>query len=323
LNRRRCRSAGAPLVLRFLLLLALPALAADPPAAATPGKAGRAPCGGNGPANIDVSWVNIDAQQALESAVCDWFRDDPWRVRFSRLSFVPAPRAPETLSIAVELASAERARLHVTVSPEPYWTHDVALSAGLDETGVEIIAQTLHSITDAVVRSAPARARPKPVAGSAARAPDADAGQVTPSPAATDGNDRGGARDKAVAGRGLAAHTGIGFVAFLRGEEPTSYGPASSIAVDWSRQPTTLGSFFRGAPFTSDEKRAAGLEVKSSGAEAGMTRRFGAFELELLALARYQLSHTAYQVRDGQALTTLFESWRLQPGLSIGAGYAW
>jgi hypothetical protein len=59
------------------------------------------------------------------------------------------------------------------------------------------------------------------------------------------------------------------------------------------------------------------------GAEAGIARRFGAFELELLALVRYQLSHTAYQVQDGQALSTLFESWQLQPGLSLGAGYVW
>jgi hypothetical protein len=56
------------------------------------------------------------------------------------------------------------------------------------------------------------------------------------------------------------------------------------------------------------------------GAEAGIARRFGVFELELV---RYQLSHTAYEVRDGQVLSTLFESWQLQPGLSLGAGYVW
>jgi hypothetical protein len=400
--RIRFSSASASLALLYSFLLAPSALAADPPAAPSPEEAVPAPCGGSGPASIDVAWVNIEAKHALERAVCDWFRDERWRVRFTSVRLVPAPRAPETLSIAVELRSAERARLHVTVASKQYWTHDVALSTGLDETGVEIIAQTLHSIADAVTRAAPAAARPKPLAGGAARgAPAANAGpptpvtepapsnprgplgdpraELVPSPAVTAGPDRVGARDVVVAGRALPVHTGIGLVGFLRGQEPMSYGPALGIAVDWSRQQPSLGSFFRAALFTSGEKRVGGLEVKSSGvslgsgvslsvpfsalavrvalggsadlvaldvqvlaptelrlsgnrrarprfflgAEAGIARRFGAFELELLALVRYQLSHTAYQVQDGQALSTLFESWQLQPGLSLGAGYVW
>jgi hypothetical protein len=59
------------------------------------------------------------------------------------------------------------------------------------------------------------------------------------------------------------------------------------------------------------------------GAEAGADWQMGAFELELSALLRWQLSHTTYQVRDGDELLTVLEPWRLQPGVSITAAYIW
>ena len=59
------------------------------------------------------------------------------------------------------------------------------------------------------------------------------------------------------------------------------------------------------------------------GAEAGADWRVGAFELGLSALLRWQLSHTTYQVRDGDELVTVLDPWRLQPGVSMTVAYVW
>ena len=59
------------------------------------------------------------------------------------------------------------------------------------------------------------------------------------------------------------------------------------------------------------------------GAEAGADWQMGVFEIELSALLRWQLSHTTYQVREGDQILTVLAPWRLQPGMSITASYIW
>ena len=53
---------------------------------------------------------------ALRSAVCDWFREDGWQVRFtsqaSSPEAAPSPMPSRSLRITVELSSNELARLY-------------------------------------------------------------------------------------------------------------------------------------------------------------------------------------------------------------------
>jgi hypothetical protein len=57
--------------------------------------------------------------------------------------------------------------------------------------------------------------------------------------------------------------------------------------------------------------------------EAGLAWRSGPWELSGLAIARWQLLASHYQVQRGEAADSVLRPWRLQPGASLGAAYVW
>ncbi len=59
------------------------------------------------------------------------------------------------------------------------------------------------------------------------------------------------------------------------------------------------------------------------GLETGLTWRFGDLELGLLALVRWQLLSSHYQVQRAGQLETLLRPWRLQPGGTAEVAYVW
>jgi hypothetical protein len=117
-----------------------------------------ASCGGSGPDTLVLTLSRIPAESDLRSAICDWFSDEPWRVRFrsvgSELPHAQRPSAGE-LHVTILLASESSAQLNVTAPPreagEPLarWLERVPLSSGFDDVGIEVIAQTLHSTAQA------------------------------------------------------------------------------------------------------------------------------------------------------------------------------
>lgn len=278
---------GAPLAgLVLALASSAPARAAEP--AATAYEPARRPsCGGDGP-GVQITWVDIAAPEALERAVCDWFRDEPWRVRFAAAAaLAPAPRGAEAeLHLLVHIASSSQARLFVHAPGEPAWSYDVALPGPLDAASVEVLAQALHSTVQAATErrhaSAPPRAAqsreptatsPAPDApGRRARVPVAEPA-LEPSPLAQDVPISAGARvdpaPRARSGSPLPVHTGVGYLALLRGDEPLIHGPTLRITVDAQRQGPTLGGYFRGTLFSSGARDTTGISVRSSGVSLG------------------------------------------------------
>jgi hypothetical protein len=162
---------GAALVALGVALVGrpLPARAAEPLPAAEPAREHR--CGGAGPA-VSITWLDIAEPEALERAVCDWFRDEPWRVRFTTAT--PPARAARSsgavLRVLVRLASPGQASLLVQTGRDPAWSYDVVLPGPLDAAGVEVLAQALHSTVQAAAEriQRPATAPPPRRDGSTA-----------------------------------------------------------------------------------------------------------------------------------------------------------
>jgi hypothetical protein len=234
-------------------------------------------CGGAGPETLEVL-VKLDAtgtlapsdtDSALRRAICDWFREDRWRVRFSSRAPETA-RAPSALRIAIELPSPHSARLNAD-GPGGRWTHDVPLAAGLDDAGVEAVAEALHSTTQAEL--APplvAPARPA-AAGTAAAAPepaaaraDPDVPLLQPAPVTAAGEPSAAPQARA-SGRHLPVHTALGYQAYARGPEPVMHGPMLHIELDALSSALTLGASFRASLFTSATRRTTGFDVRTSG----------------------------------------------------------
>ena len=260
--------------LGWVLLLAgleTRARAADAPAAALE------VCGGAGPETLEVvvalatdttGAVALDETGgALRRAICDWFRDDRWRVRFA--SRAPASARPSTaLRIAIELRSPQSAHLDAD-GPGGRWTHEVPLPTGLDDAGIEAVAEALHSTTQA--QTAPplvahaARPAPAPAApGPAPAHPETDVPELLPAPVSAVGESSASARPRA-AGRHLPVHTGLGYQAYARGPEPIMHGPMLHIELDALTSPLTLGASFRAGLFTSATRRTTGFDVRTSG----------------------------------------------------------
>jgi hypothetical protein len=299
-----------------LLLVAWPehpALARDPPDARAANARAQG-CGGAGP-TLDVVLVGALAQHGLEAAICDWFRDEPWRVRFSNEAAM-TERSAGALRVVVRLPSAEQARLDVDGPAGRAWVHHVPFAAGLDEAGVEVLAQTLHSMVQAAAMPpSPARrgdddarvpgasgrlggghagvpssraataghasqpvaladdATPRtaaaPEADSAARAASTATAASTPTPEVPASPQPAAAPVRPSPtprppGRPLPVHTGVGYQAYLRGEEPPAHGPALRFALDWLPREPTLGSFVRLALLGASQQEVQGLSVDSS-----------------------------------------------------------
>jgi hypothetical protein len=252
---------------------------------------------GSGKASLEVVMVGLEraseggqtlelarAMPALRSAVCDWFREDAWQVRFGSQASAPEPAQPmsaRSLRITLELPSNQLARL-VADTGRGRGVHDVALSAGLDDAGVEAIAEALHSVAQAasaeavppVSGAAVARSSrgsgstPPPARESAAPAAapppgDRASSQAVPSSAA--GELAKGALPR-VQGKHYPVHTGLGYQAYARGPEPLMHGPALHIEMDALSAGVTLGAYVRAHLFSSGARREAGFDVRSSGA---------------------------------------------------------
>jgi hypothetical protein len=141
----------------------------------------------------------------------------------------------------------------------------------------------------------PQRASLEPIAdrspplpgGPAARASGAEAatpgaGNVLPSrDAATPSN----ARHAPASGRPVSVLTGLGYLMFLRGEEPLLHGPVLRVELDGAAGAASLGGYFNGVLFTSAEKQLPLLVVQTSGVSlgAGVSLRSSFSELGIRA----------------------------------------
>jgi hypothetical protein len=235
-------------------------------------------CGGSGPERLEIVVAaprdalapDTSATLELRRAICDWFRDDRWHVRFS--SGTPERRGGASLRIVLELTAAA-ARMQAD-GLRGRWTHDVPLVAGLDETGVEAVAEALHSAVQAEL-APPIVARPSALRSSAAPrttlATPADAAPppLEPAPVTAVGERRAAQRPH-VEGHHLPVHTALGYQLYARGPEPSMHGPALHIEVDALPWAVTLGAYFRASLFTSATRRVTGFDVRSSGASLSL-----------------------------------------------------
>lgn len=329
--------------------------------------AGLAACGA-GKAPLEIVLLTPPAARvelaaaSLRDASCDWFRDDRWTVSFTQLPALPEPRPSPSLRLILELPSLQSARLHVD-APSGRSVHDVPLTSGLDDAGIEALAEALHSTAEA--------------AGAMAVPERNDAPDI---PRASAGHDSARvSRARGEEGRHLPVHTALGYQAYARGPEPFMHGPALHVELDALALPVIGAAFLRASAFTSGTRRAGGFAVRSSGAsfslgvaasvpigrltaraaasggvdrvaldvrvidrtlvrslpnrdvaprffnavEAGVRWRLGSFELAFDALARLLWNETSYQVLDGERAQTLFQPWQLQPGAVLELGYIW
>ncbi|MEO8181563.1 MAG: hypothetical protein ABI895_22230 [Deltaproteobacteria bacterium] len=264
-----------------------------------------ASCGGSGPDVLVLTLSRIPQESDLRSAICDWFSDEPWRVRLrsigSELPRAEQPSAGE-LRVTILRASESSAQLNVTAPPRDEggapsrWLERVALSSGFDDVGIEVIAQTVHSTAQAnharAFRPAPplAAARavlPLPVAAAtavpAAAAPP-DPALASASPAAAEvpavsspsgplgapvDQDRSRADFGLVPANPLGVHTALGYQFHARGGEPLTHGPSLRVELDWLSRTVVLASFVRGALFTSSPVRSRSVEIGLEGMGLG------------------------------------------------------
>lgn len=288
---RRARSVRATLG-ALLLAQLVPAHAAHalPP---EPRAAALAPCG-DGKGRLEIVMLpppspaslapDAAILRALRDAVCDWFRDDRWSVSFSQQAALPEPSA-RGLRLSLELR-VELARLHIDTTSGRS-VHDVPLASGLDDAGVEAVAEALHSAIQAAsvelhpgseatpsasFSSERAHALATPARASAAEPPSASPSS-TPG-VATAGRDEatpdGGATRvrasrAAARGRQFPVHTALGYQAYARGAEPFMHGPALHVELDALSRAVTLGGSFRASAFTSGARRSGGFAVGSRG----------------------------------------------------------
>ena len=270
-------------------------------------------CGGSGPDSLVLTLSRIPEEAALRSAICDWFSDEPWRVRFLSVGS-ELPRAERAsageLRVTILLASESSAQLNVTApgrgagSTPARWLERVPLHDGLDEVGIEVLAQTLHSTAQASLARAfvPAPPPPAPPVARPAVADAAAADAIThaspivvsavvaavepagapPVPAAAPEPSTPEAQliapaDEAHAradfapypARARHVHSALGYQFYARGGEPLTHGPALRLELDWLSRTVVLGSFVRTALFTSTPAQSGGVEIGLEGMGVG------------------------------------------------------
>lgn len=302
---RRRPSLGFAVLWLALPCSIAPAAGAEPPALAPRAPAARvlAPCGGTGPETLEIVVAPAAAPSgpALRRAVCDWFRDDRWRVRW--VSPAPLPeRRLDVLRVVIDPTSSGGVRLNGE-GPRGRWMHELPVPTELDDTGVEAVAEALHSTAQAEIapplmprrprasEPAPAPTLPSrpPLAASTARdeplanrpsrvssrpqtttapplRPD-----IQPAPRAPVARAPGGERPTpaaprpALAGELLRVHTALGYLAYARGPEPLLHGPSLHLELDALPRGVTLGASFRASLLTSATRRTLGFDVRTSG----------------------------------------------------------
>jgi len=225
-------------------------------------------CGGQGPDVLLLTLIQIPEEPELRRAICDWFSDEPWHVSFRSLGeALPRAEYPSQGELCVTLLlSPEYAQLNVTApardesSAPARWLERVPLVSGLDEVGVEVVAQTLHSTAQASLSRAPLPPAPAPplpppllpsvVTSTGPRSLD------VPAPAPS-------------SGWRPPVHTAVGYQLYAHGSEPMTHGPSLRIELDWLSRSVVLGAFARTALFTSTAARAGGVELDLTGLGLG------------------------------------------------------
>lgn len=309
-------------------------------------------CGGSGAPEVHVSLAAVPQPERLQRSICEWFESEPWRVRFVDGGHGAPGRA---LSVVVVLRGPHDAELSFDDGSSARERRELTLPGGLDETGLEIIAQVIHSSAEAHAERA-TRPPATEVDESPASAPRATAHTEAP----------------------LALGLGAGFHGYARGPEPTTFGPSMSIELGWQLGDVRAGVYARGALWTSNGKRSSELEISLRGAtaqggvslqsplgalvtraalgagadfsdvdvsvraadearrlpfssqprpfiggELGVRRRIWQLDVGAAALLRWQLLASHYQVRDEDGPRTILRPWRLQPGALIEVGHSW
>lgn len=263
---------------------------AEPPAhpeadaAAAAAAPPMASCGGSGPDELLLTLADMPREPALRRAVCDWFRDEPWRVTFrSQGGALPRAEEPRSGQLLVTIfpVSSAAAQLNITApgrSPDwrtARWLERVALRNGFDDVDIEVLAQTLHSTAQATLSRAhvPPPAPRAPVVTPVAGASLAQPALLASEPAALQPlRSSGGELDappQTTHGLPLPVHTAIGYHFHERGGEPVTHGPSLRIELDWLSRAVVLGSYVRTSLFTSPQARAEGVELGLNGLGLG------------------------------------------------------
>lgn len=313
-------------------------------------------CGaGNGSApQVRVTLAALAEPERVQRSICDWFASEPWRVTF--VTADSGARGP-ALSVVVRLRAPREAELVFDDGSGAPERRELALPRGLDETGLEIIAQVIHSSAEAYGERTTARA-PATVVDE----PFAAAGAAAPHTRAADSS--------------LSLNLSAGFHAYARGPEPTTFGPGALAELGWQLRDITLGVYARAALWTSATQQSSELELSLRGAtaqggaslshalgsfvaraalgagadfarvdvrvrdadevrrlpfssrarpfvagELGLQRRVWRLDVGASALVRWQLLASHYQVQDEEGLRTILRPWRLQPGALIEIGH--
>jgi len=225
-------------------------------------------CGGQGPDVLLLTLIQIAEEPELRRAICDWFSDEPWHVSFRSLGeALPRAEYPSQGELCVTvLLSPQYAQLNVTApardesSAPARWLERVPLVSGLDEVGIEVVAQTLHSTAQASLSRtplppAPAPPLPPPLLPSVVTSTGPRSLDV-PAPAPS-------------SGWRPPVHTAVGYQLYAHGSEPMTHGPSLRIELDWLSRSVVLGAFARTALFTSTAARASGVELDLTGLGLG------------------------------------------------------
>jgi hypothetical protein len=236
-----------------------------------------------------VTLARMPREPALKRAVCDWFRDEPWRVTFqSEAQALPRAEEPDSGQLLVTIfpISAEAAQLNITApgrSPDwrtARWLERVELRNGFDDVDIEVIAQTLHSTAQATLSRAHVPPPAPRTAVAPAGAPPATSSELQPLPALLASEDPAlrpvratagelDAPPRTIYGLPLPVHTAIGYHFHARGDEPVTHGPSLRIELDWLSRSVVLGSYVRTSLFTSPHARAEGVELGLNGIGLG------------------------------------------------------
>jgi hypothetical protein len=130
---------------------------------------------------LEVMLLDVPEAGEVHAAICDWFREGGWRVQFAA-SYLPrvnesTQSSEATLRVGITRLSPREAQLVLEVTGEReaatrLWERRVPLGNGLDDVGVEVIAQALHSLAQAAQQTKTAGS-PSPQADGQPRMGDA------------------------------------------------------------------------------------------------------------------------------------------------------
>jgi hypothetical protein len=280
-------------------------------------------CGSTAGPVVQVVLVALPATVLLRESICEWFDDEPWRIRFVAAEAggavdLPAVDATSpTLAITQNAADVEltlTASSSAALGPRQAWTRHIALEHGLDDAGVEVVAQAVHSTVqawrerqlDETPRPPVPAAQPTPGAA-AASAPEAS---TPPEPVVARASSRRAERSLPPrSGPHLPVHTGLTYSVHARGKEAPTHGPGLQLELDWADSGVVLSTFVNAAVFTSGYSRRAGLALSMSGTAlttgVAASLPLGVWRVRLAAAGGVELLELAVRSDDRASLQPL------------------